>query len=84
MLGMDMAEPERTETSRGSSASPKPLPVFFFQGLHLGSYLVHHAVRQIVAGIIQISQTGLGGNDETRWHVQPYLGHFAEVGAFAP
>ena len=27
--GMDIAEPERTETSSGFLALPKPLPVFF-------------------------------------------------------
>ncbi|MBV6474543.1 MAG: hypothetical protein MOGDAGHF_00003 [Rhodocyclaceae bacterium] len=29
MPGIDIAEPERTEMSRGLSALPKPLPVFF-------------------------------------------------------
>jgi hypothetical protein len=29
MPGMDMAEPERTDTSSGLSRPPKPLPVAF-------------------------------------------------------
>ena len=33
MPGMDMAEPERTETSSGSSALPKPFLVFFSKAL---------------------------------------------------
>ena len=29
MPGIDIAEPERTDTSSGFSALPKPLPVYF-------------------------------------------------------
>ena len=81
MPGMDMAEPERTETSSGFSAEPKPLPVFVSSSAICLLHVVHDAVGQAV--VFEEGEAGLGGDDEAGRDVETDLRHFAKVRTLA-
>ena len=73
MPGMDNAEPERAETLAGR----------LFQILDMLLHLVAQTVRRGAVLGVQVSEAGLGADDETRRDIEADLGHFAEVRALA-
>ena len=83
MPGMDSADPERTETSNGLSPSPNPLPVFFSRAFISTATPSLSPAGSSPSGGIEERETGLGADDETGRHVEPDLGHLAQVGALA-
>ncbi len=54
-----------------------------FHRLHLLVDLFHQPLGQLVRLGVEIGEAGLGGDDEARWHIEPDLGHLAEVGPLA-
>jgi hypothetical protein len=81
MPGMDIDEPERTETSSGLSAAAELLAGLLFQILHVLQDLVHCPGRQLI--LIEIGEAGVGTDRESGRHIETDLGHFAEIGALA-
>ena len=81
MPGMDMDEPERTETSKGIGAAAETFAGLLFQRLHMRLDGVHQPGRQFV--LFQIGVAGIGGDGEAGRDVQPDLRHLAQIRALA-
>ena len=82
MPGMLKAAPERTDTSRGFSTSPNPLPVSLLELLHVGHDVVPQARRKLLArGVVGVAR--LGRDREARRDRQPRVRHLGEAGALA-
>ncbi len=81
MPGIDIADPERTETSKRIAAPAEGLAGGRLELADLFPDRLHQARRQLI--FLEIVETGLGRNDEAGWHVDTDLRHFAEVGALA-
>ena len=64
-------------------AAAEGLAGFLLQRLHLVAHLVHDAGGQFMVGMVEVIQAGLRADDETGRHIDPDLGHFAQVGALA-
>ena len=81
MPGIDIAEPERTETSSGLAAAPKPLPVLRSSAAIVRAHVVHQPVGQPL--VLQIGEAGRRRDDESGRNVETDLRHRAQVGALA-
>ena len=81
MPGIDIAEPERTETSSGLSARTEALAGLLFQRRHVGLGRLPKPVGQVA--LVQVGEAGLGRDHEARRHVEADLRHLAQVGALA-
>ena len=66
--GIEIAAPERTETSSGSSWSPKRLPVFSSSRAHVLGDLVLEPVREVARG--HVGAAGVGRDREPARHRQ--------------
>ena len=79
--GIEIAAPERTETSSGSSESPKRLPVFSSSRAHVLGHLVLEPVGQVARG--QVGAAGVGRDREPGRHRQAHQRHLGEPDALA-
>ena len=83
MPGIDIAEPERTETSNGSSPPPKRLPVLRSSAAMCVLTASIAPSGRAAFRVREAGEAGLGRDDEAGRYVQPDPGHLAEVGALA-
>ncbi len=79
--GIEIAAPERTETSSGSDGSPKRLPVFSSSRRHVLGDLVVEPVRQVAGG--HVGAAGVGRDREPAGNRQPERRHLGEADALA-
>ena len=81
--GIEIAAPERTDTSSGSSESPKRLPVFSSSAremlLDLGLEAVGHRLA-----VLHVRARGVGRDREARRDRHSELRHLREPDALAP
>ena len=80
--GIENFAPERTLTSSGLAASPKPLPVRRSTSRIASSDVVPEAVGQLLAGG-EVVVARLGRDREAGRGGQARLGHLGEAGALA-
>ena len=77
MPGIDIAEPERTDTSSGFAAAPKPLPVFFSSSAMLART---SAIRPAgSARVLEVGEARGRRDDESRRNIEADLRHRAQV-----
>ncbi len=81
MPGIDIAEPDRTETSSGFSGRAEALAGFPLERRQMRPDSVHQPVRQPL--VAQVGEAGRRRDDESRRNVEADLRHRAQVGAFA-
>ena len=79
--GIDIAEPERTETSSGLVARAEALAGLALERGDVRADVVHQPVGQPLA--FEIGEAGRRGDDESGRDVEADLRHRAQVRAFA-
>ena len=75
--GIEIAAPERTETSSGSPASPKRFPVFCSSRANVLGDLGLEAIREVALG--HVGAAGVGRDRETGGNREPERCHLGEA-----
>ena len=79
--GIDIAEPDRTETRSGLAGVAEALAGLALERCHMRPDVGHQVVGQGVP--VEVGEAGRGRDDEPGGNVETDLRHRAQIGAFA-